>query len=169
MPDYLIVLNKDDDTVTFIDEPDQQTIKTVRVDKNPHEVALTPDGRKAFVSNAGDNTISVFDMAGLNLVDTMTHPEFDFPHEGKVTPDGRLILASTYAHKIFIIDVDVHKVLRIIPAQRMSHMVALTPDARQAYSLYLQHLGEQLFYFRYRDRNLDCPRPGWTQAGRHWG
>lgn len=40
MIDYIIVLNKDDDTVSFIDEPTQQVVTVVDVEKNPHE----PDG-----------------------------------------------------------------------------------------------------------------------------
>ena len=133
MSDYVIVLNKDDDTVSFIDEPSQQVVKVVTVEKNPHEVAATANGRKAFVSNAGADSISVFDMTSLEVVDTIRHPEFRFPHEGKITRDGRLILASTYAHKLFIIDTDSHEVTNVIPAQRMSHMVALAPDEKLAY------------------------------------
>ncbi len=129
----LIVLNKDEDTVTFIDEPTRNILKIAAVDRNPHEVAVTPDGRKAFVSNAGGNTISVFDMHTLEIVDTIRHPEFNFPHEGKITQDGRLILASTYANKVFVIDTATHAITNIIPAQRMSHMVSLTPDDKFAY------------------------------------
>ncbi len=101
MPNTLIVLNKDDDTVSFYNEADMSLLKVVTVDKNPHEVAVTEDGKKAFVSNAGGNTISVFDMTTLNVVDTITHPDFEFPHEAKITPDGRMILASTYANKVW--------------------------------------------------------------------
>ena len=33
------------------------------------------------------------------------HNEFRFPHESKVLPDGsKVVLASTYANKVFIID-----------------------------------------------------------------
>ena len=67
--DYIIVLNKDDDTVSFIDEAKRKVVKVVGVDKNPHEVAVTADGKKAFVSNAGGDTISVFDMTTLDIMD----------------------------------------------------------------------------------------------------
>ncbi|VAW33746.1 hypothetical protein MNBD_CHLOROFLEXI01-3778 [hydrothermal vent metagenome] len=50
MIDYVIVLNKDDNTVSFIDEPNQKVVKVVPVEKNPHEVAVTANGRKAFIS-----------------------------------------------------------------------------------------------------------------------
>lgn len=133
MADILIVLNKDEDTVTFIDEDKLATIAVVPVGHNPHEVAVTPGGEKAFVSNAGSDTISVFDMSSLEIIDTITHPEFRFPHEGQVTPDGRLILASTYANKVFFIDTDSHAVRKVLPAQRRSHMVCLDPGGSRAY------------------------------------
>lgn len=115
MRDYIIVLNKDEDTVSFIDESTREVIRVVQVEKNPHEVAVTAGGHKAFVSNAGANSISVFDMESLEIIDTIRHPEFEFPHEGKITGDGRLILASTYAHKVFIIDAETHQILKILP------------------------------------------------------
>lgn len=96
-------------------------------------MAVTPDGAKAFVSNAGADSISVVDMTTLAVVDTIRHPDFRFPHEGQVTPDGRLILASTYANTVFVIDTATHAVTNSIPAQPLSHMVALAPDAKHAY------------------------------------
>lgn len=133
MTEYVIVLNKDEDTVSFIEEASKKVVKTVEVEKNPHEVAATRNGRKAFVSNAGANSISVFDMTTLDIIDTIRHSEFQFPHEGKITADGTLILASTYAHKVFFIDTITHQVTDILPAERMSHMVALSPDDKFAY------------------------------------
>ena len=79
MSTILIVLNKDEDTVTFIDEATLEILKTVPVEKNPHEVAVTPDGSKAFVSNAGADSISVFDMRRLAIIDTIRHPRLSLP------------------------------------------------------------------------------------------
>ena len=63
--DLLVVLNKDEDTVTLYDERALDTLATIPVERNPHEVAITPDGQKAFVSNAGADSISVIDMVVL--------------------------------------------------------------------------------------------------------
>jgi YVTN family beta-propeller protein len=41
-------------------------------------VAVTPDGRKVHVANAGDNTVSVID-TGTNAVSTITDPSFNHP------------------------------------------------------------------------------------------
>ena len=133
MTDLLIVLNKDEDTVTFVDEQDHQVLSTVPVERSPHEVAVTPDGRKAYVSNAGADSVFCFDLSTLKIAEVIRHPEFRFPHEGKVTPDGRLYLASTYANKVFVIDTATDQVVKVIPARHMSHMVALSPDGSRAY------------------------------------
>ncbi|MHA1156583.1 MAG: YncE family protein [Candidatus Heimdallarchaeota archaeon] len=134
MTDYLIVLNKDEDTVSFIDEPTGKIVKTVSVGKNPHEVSVTPDGQKAYISCAGENTVEVFDMKKLELITIIKHPEFRFPHESAVLPDGsKVVLASTYANKVFIIDVATNAVEKIIEGRRMTHMVSLHPDGSKAY------------------------------------
>lgn len=78
MTDYLIVLNKDEDTVSFIDEPTGKIVKTVSVGKNPHEVSVTPNGQKAYISCAGENTVEVFDMKKLELVTITKHPSSVF-------------------------------------------------------------------------------------------
>jgi YVTN family beta-propeller protein len=133
MTDLLIVLNKDEDTVSFINEQDHQTLSIVPVERSPHEVAITPDGRKAYVSNAGANSVFCFDLRTLKISAVIRHPEFQFPHEGKVAPNGKLYLASTYANKVFVIDTATEQVVNVIPARRMSHMVALSPDGGRAY------------------------------------
>ena len=53
MKDLLIVFNKDEITVYFLDEPTRKSVKTVIVGRNPHEVSFTPAGKKAYISNAG--------------------------------------------------------------------------------------------------------------------
>ncbi len=80
MSDKLIVLNKDEDSVSFVDTENLTVLRTVEVERNPHEVAVTPDGGKAFVSNAGADSVSVFDMRTLEVVDTIRHPDSCYPH-----------------------------------------------------------------------------------------
>ena len=74
--DYLIVLNKDEDTVSFVDEPKRKIVKTVKVGRSPHEVSVTPDGHKAYISCAGANTVEVFDMKTLEKLTIIEHKEW---------------------------------------------------------------------------------------------
>lgn len=46
MPEFLIVLNKDEDTVSFIDVETKNIIKTIDTDHNPHEVIVSKAPRE---------------------------------------------------------------------------------------------------------------------------
>lgn len=133
--DHLIVLNKDEDTVSYVDLQIGQVVHTSDSERSPHEVTVTPDGRCAYVACAGADSVLVYDNEQGSLVDRIEHPEFRFPHGLAFTGDGRrLFLAATYAHKLFVYEVPGHRLLKVIPTrQRLSHMVHLDRDERRAY------------------------------------
>ena len=84
MSDRLVVLNKDEDTVSFIDVGTGDTLGSVKVGSHPHEVAFSPDGDVAYVSNAMGNSISVISSASMEESERFEHPEFRFPHDVKI-------------------------------------------------------------------------------------
>lgn len=49
--------------VLFFDPATNQPLKTVAVGKQPHWLALSDDGKTAYVTNEGDGTVSVVDIA----------------------------------------------------------------------------------------------------------
>src|SRR6185295_15169127 len=49
----LVVANKDDATVSLLDLASGRIAATVPTGDGPHEVAISPDGRQAVVSNTG--------------------------------------------------------------------------------------------------------------------
>lgn len=64
----LIVLNKSDDTADLIDLGTGQSIATLPTGDGPHEVAVSPDGRYAVVTNYGraswpGSSLSIIDIA----------------------------------------------------------------------------------------------------------
>jgi YVTN family beta-propeller protein len=129
-PDQLIVLNKDENTVSFLNASDGQCLRTIPVGAHPHEIAIASDGALAYVSNAMGNSISIIDPVGMEEVGRIEHEEFQFPHDLKISPDGtKLYVAVTYAHKVFIYHRPSHSLHKIVPTgQRLSHMLAPTPD-----------------------------------------
>jgi YVTN family beta-propeller protein len=133
----LIVLNKQDSTVSFIEaraagkaSDRLRLLKTSPTGREPHEVAVSPDRQQAWVSNAGDNSVSVFDLARLEALAVIRNEGFKFPHGGAFTPDGgRFYLACTEANTVFSLDAATREVKRAIPTgQTDSHMVAMAPD-----------------------------------------
>lgn len=136
----LMVLNKDDRTVMVINDQTEEVVASLTVDRNPHEAILSPDGKVAYVSNAGGNTISVIDVASRHEITRLSDPEWRFPHGLEITPDGRFLwMASTYAHTVWVIardpdNAEFHETVKVIPTgQDKSHMVHFSPGANLAY------------------------------------
>ncbi len=132
---HLLVLNKDEDTVMYVDVATRRVVKTIPVDKNPHEVVISPDGKQAYVTCSGGDTLLAFDNETMTLAKRVTHPDFRFPHGLAITRDGkRLLLASTRSGKFFIFNLPSLEVKQVYATGQDSvHMVSLTPDERFAY------------------------------------
>ncbi len=136
----LLALNKDDRSVMFIDDDSGEIVKTLSVGLNPHEAVVSPDGRVAYVSNAGDNTISVINLDSRQVVTSISDQHWRFPHGLEITHDGKYLwVAATQSHGVWIFERDAsnitwHELVTVVPTQhRMSHMVHLSPDGGRAY------------------------------------
>ncbi len=132
---WLLVLNKDENTVMYVDPVRRAVVKAVPVDKNPHEVVISPDGALAYVTNSGGNTLSVLDNRTMQEIKRIEHPDFHFPHGLAITRDGqRLLLASTRSAKFFVFSLPDLTVKHVFSTGQDSvHMVSLTPDEHFAY------------------------------------
>ena len=82
----LFVVTTDSNSVAVIDSATDQIITQIPVGSKPSRLAMTPDGRKAYVSNGADNTLSAINTA--NRVVTRTIAVGGGPQEIAVTPDG---------------------------------------------------------------------------------
>lgn len=64
----LLVLNKEDATLSIIDPGTMKTVAQIPTGEGPHEIVASDDGKMAFVANYGGrtpgNTISVMDLVG---------------------------------------------------------------------------------------------------------
>ena len=64
----LVVCSRLNSAVYMYSLPDLKLLGGVDVGRSPDWVTLTPDGRRAFVANAGSNNVSVVDIPGLKEV-----------------------------------------------------------------------------------------------------
>src|SRR5688572_10231509 len=64
----LVVCSRLNSAVYMYSLPDLKLLGGVDVGRSPDWVTLTPDGRRAFVANAGSNNVSVVDIPGLREV-----------------------------------------------------------------------------------------------------
>ena len=131
----LLVLNKGDNSLMVFEAPSHRLLATVPVGREPHEVAASPGGRKAWVSNVGDRTVSVVDLQSYKVVKTIRSPNLDTPHGMGVTPDGRwLMLTSEGSRRLVLIDAGRDVIARTTTtSQKGSHMIAMAQDGREAW------------------------------------
>ncbi len=136
----ILVLNKDEASISFIDSETGICLKVIGVGEHPHEVAIDATAATAYVSNAMGNSISIIATDAMEETGRIKHEDFQFPHDVKLSPDGtKLYVAVTYANKIFIYERPSHRLLKIVPTgQRLSHMLSPTPDWTY---LYVPNLG----------------------------
>lgn len=132
--DTLIIGNKGEDTLSFVDLSDGRELGRGKTGPNPHEVAVSPDGKQAAVVAYGGNTIDVFDIAKRERVRTIDLSPNKAPHGIVWLPDGRIIATTERSKSLTIVDTrNGDKVSAIPTEQDVSHMVAVAPDATRAY------------------------------------
>jgi YVTN family beta-propeller protein len=132
---FLYVANKSGDSISIVNAKSLAVEHTVAVGRSPHELAVAPDGSKAYVPNTGDNTVSVVDLKTFAEVKKIASPDFSFPHGVAFTPDSkRAVVTSERAQKIVVIDVAADAVLRSIDTdQGGTHMVVIDKAGTWAY------------------------------------
>lgn len=132
--DTLIIGNKGEDTLSFVSLNDGRELARPKTGPNPHEVAVSPDGKQAAVVAYGGNTIDVFDIAKRERVRTIDLSPNKAPHGIVWLPDGRIIATTERSKSLTIVDTkNGDKVSALPTEQDISHMVAVAPDATRAY------------------------------------
>ena len=143
----LLVANKGDHTLGLIDPVAGKMIATVPEDGvTGHEVAASPDGRRAFVpiyGNAGvgrpgsdGQWIRVVDLEKRAVVGTIDLGRGVRPHCAVLGPkNGLLYVTTERENSITVIDPQTLKVAGTIPTgQAESHMLAITSDGKRGYT-----------------------------------
>jgi YVTN family beta-propeller protein len=87
----LVVASIDESRVAIVDGKTYATLATVETGKNPHEVRISPDGRRAYV--AAGSTISVIDVPGRRLLALLDTAPYGV-HDVRVSRDGRTLWAA---------------------------------------------------------------------------
>lgn len=136
----LLVLNKSDDTVSFIDLASSEVKATLPTGDGPHEVAVSDDGKTAVVANYGDsakpgNSLSVIDVPGKKVLRTIDLGTYSRPH-GIVWLQGDEVAVTVEASKaLLVVGVNEGKVKHAIATDQVgSHMVAISPKHRRAFT-----------------------------------
>lgn len=136
----LIVLNKSDARASLVDISSGTVVATLPTGDGPHEVAVSPDGFTAVVGNYGAQTpgssLTVLDLRRRAVVRTIDLGQYRRPHGIVWLGDGRRVLVTVEQNRAVLeVDVAAGLVTRSIATdQNGTHMVALAPDGKTAYT-----------------------------------
>lgn len=135
----LVVLNKEDATLVTVDPASGRVLGTVPTGEGPHEVAVSADGRLAFVGNYGagqtpGSTISVIDLSAMKEVKRVDISPLRRPH-GMHVADGKLYFTAEVNRLVARLDPATYQVDWLMgTGQTTTHMVWVTPDASRMFT-----------------------------------
>ncbi len=135
---YLLVLNKNEASLTILDPSDLKILGKVTVGDSPHEVVTSADGKTAFVANYGAQTPG----SSLSVIDLQTRKELrriDLspllrPH-GIIEIGGKIYFTAETNRAIARFDPVTNKVDWLMgTGQNASHMVVGSSDQKRFYT-----------------------------------
>lgn len=134
----LLVLNKEDSTLSFIDPATGATSATIPTGAGPHEVEVTTDGRTAVVGNYGaqsaGNSLSVIDLGSRKERVRVDLGDLRRPH-GLATSGQHMYFTAEDAQHIGRLDTASSKVdWRFATTQERTHMIVASRDGRTLFT-----------------------------------
>ena len=131
--DTLLIGNKGEDTVSFVDLDSGQERARVATGRAPHEIAISPNGRQAAVVAYGGTTLDIFDVRKATLVKRIDIAPNAAPHGIVWLKNGLLVVAAEKSKSVAIVDPRRGSVEAIPTDQAGSHMLVVSPDQHTAY------------------------------------
>jgi DNA-binding beta-propeller fold protein YncE len=135
----LLVVRKTDDAVDFVDPGSGLRLASVALGHAPHEVSVSPDGRRAVVSNYGTreqpgSTLSLVDLEQPREVRRIELAPHTRPHGVAWFAPDRVAVTTEGSRHLLVVEPDSGRIVTAIETgQDVSHMVAVSADARRAY------------------------------------
>jgi DNA-binding beta-propeller fold protein YncE len=141
----LVVANQYEHTTLLVDPETRREVAKIVVGVNGHEVAVSKDGRFAYVPIYGNSgvgkpgtdgsSIDVVDVRERKLAYSIDLGKPLRPHEPRIGPDGRLYVTAELSQSLDAVDPETRKVVAENPTgQPESHMFVISPNGRRAYT-----------------------------------
>lgn len=137
----VVVVNGGDATATIYAavrmSTTDQTLKLLKVlptGKGPQETCISPDGKRAYVSNRSDISVTVIDLDNLAVVSTITDAGMKNPDGCLLNAEGtKLYVAAAGSAAVFVFSTsDGHKLAEIKVGEEPRRLL-LSPDGSRLY------------------------------------
>jgi len=139
----LIMIDKVGGYVRFFDPTTLKEIGTLQLEAPPHELAISPDHKTAYVPLYGDGVygnnpnpghkIVAIDLTTRKVSSTIDVSPYIAPHGLQVDANGTLYASCDSSRKLVIIDPKSGKVQAAIDTEGTGHWAAVLPDGSKAY------------------------------------
>lgn len=141
MDGTLLIANRDGGSISFVDLPTATEMARLPVGPViPHEVAVSPDGRRALTTEYGPSDrhgqrLLLLDIATASVIGSIDLGEESRPHMALFLPNGQRAVATMQeSDELALVDLKARTVIETFPTGgREGHMVKLSPDGRRAY------------------------------------
>jgi DNA-binding beta-propeller fold protein YncE len=140
----LLLIDKRGNHIRFFDPVTWKEVSSISTGTQaPHDFALSPDGRTAYVPLYGDGVIRnnpnpgkailVVDLASRNVTGTIDITPNEAPHGIQVDANGTLYVVCDISRKLLIIDPTTRTIRVAIDIEGTGHWLTVLPDASRAY------------------------------------
>jgi YVTN family beta-propeller protein len=139
----LIVIDKIGRHVRFLDPSDFHEISNLEVGVAPHDLAISPDHKYAYIPVYGDgiygrnphpgHTIAIVNLTTRKIDGTIDVSPYQAPHGIQIDDAGTIYVTCDISRKLLVIDPKARKIKAAIDTDGTGHWVAVLPDASKAY------------------------------------
>lgn len=136
-----VVVNSSDSTASIYSsarfptgDPSLKLVKTLPTGKGPNEVCLSPDGKRAYVANRGDISVTVLDLDSMTVASTISDPALKNPDGCLFSPDGgKLYIAAAGSESVFIFSPSDGRKIGEIKVGKEPRRLLFSPDGTRLY------------------------------------
>jgi YVTN family beta-propeller protein len=112
-----------------IDGDQFKVIGFLATGKGTHGLLVSRDSKLLYVSNRGEGSFSVVDLAQRKIIAKWKLPHGGSPDMGGISADGKVMWVSgRYNSEVYAIDLDTGKLLARIPVGKGPHGVCVYPQ-----------------------------------------
>ncbi|MEO8097345.1 MAG: cytochrome D1 domain-containing protein [Acidobacteriota bacterium] len=139
----LIMIDKRGGFVRFFDPSTLQEVSSIKTDNLPHELAISPDHKTAYIPLYGDGVygnnpkpdhrIVMIDLVKREISGTIDVSPYIAPHGLQVDASGLLYASCDSSRKLVVIDPKTRKIKAAIDTEGTGHWAAVLPDGSKAY------------------------------------
>lgn len=139
----LILIDKVGRHVRFLDPAARKELSNIQVAVAPHDVAISPDHKTAYVPIYGDgiygrnpnpgHEIAIIDLESRKQTGTIDISPYQAPHGIQIDMNGMLYVACDLSRKLLVVNPRTRTVEAAIDTEGTGHWVAILPDASKAY------------------------------------